>query len=128
MSAPSITVLNCINGEVQWNAPIYDIDAVAQIIDQRLLLFQGEWWASLTDGLPLWQSIVGQSASGAALAQIEILIGARISETPFVIGLSNVATTYNPQTRAYTYSAQVQTAFGTIPIASYPVANPGGVQ
>src|ERR1700676_4175393 len=105
MSSPSITVLKCVNAEVQWNAPLYDLDAVEQIIYQRLLLFQGEWWASLTDGLPVWQSILGKGASGIALAQIEILVGERIQGTPFFTGLSSVITTFNSLTRSYTYSA-----------------------
>jgi hypothetical protein len=120
-ASASITVLAVVEGEVQWNAPIYDLQAVTQLIYERLLLFQGEWWASLTDGFPLWQSILGQGASSASQQQMEILISQRILGTPYVISLSNVAISFNAQSREYNYSAQVQTQFGTVTIPSYPI-------
>ena len=126
MSTPSITVLNCVGSEVQWNAPIYDLAAVTQIILQRLLLFTGEWWASLADGLPLWQAIAGQPAGAAAQNQMEALISQRILATPFVISLSSVAIAFNQQTRQFSYSAQVQTQFGVVPLSNIPI--PGGLQ
>jgi hypothetical protein len=126
MSTPSITVLNCVGSEVQWNAPIYDLAAVTQIILQRLLLFTGEWWASLADGLPLWQAIDGQPAGAAAQNQMEALISQRILATPFVISLSSVAIAFNQQTRQFSYSAQVKTQFGVVPLSNIPI--PGGLQ
>jgi hypothetical protein len=109
------------NNETQWNVPLYNIQAVQQAILTRLRLFQGEWWANLTDGLPLWQSILAQGASPAAQAQMETLIGARIFNTPFVTGLQNVGIVYTPSTRTFLYSAQVNTQFGAINLSNYPV-------
>ena len=37
-----------------------DPDAIAQAIKTRLLLFYGEWWEDIYDGLPLWQQILGR--------------------------------------------------------------------
>jgi len=92
----------------------------------RLLLFQGEWWASLTDGLPLWQSILGQGASAAAQQQMEFLITQRVNGTPFVIGTENVVITFNQQTRQFSYSATVNTSFGAIQLSNIPI--PGFLQ
>jgi hypothetical protein len=125
-TSPSITVLNVVNGEVQWDAPIYDLAAVTQIIYERLLMFQGEWWASTADGLPLWQSILGQGASISSQQQMETLISQRILGTPFVISLSAVAISFNQQTRQFSYSAQVQTQFGVVPLSNVPI--PGDLQ
>ena len=35
------------------NSYVSDLDAVAQIIKSRLLLFKGEWWEDLNIGLPV---------------------------------------------------------------------------
>lgn len=120
MSSPQITYLANVGAEIQWNAPLYDLAAVAQAIQTRLLLFQGEWWAATQDGLPLWQSIVGVGAGAAALQAAEALISACILGTPFVISISGVAASYNPATRAFSYSATVTTQFGTIVLPNIP--------
>jgi hypothetical protein len=105
-----------------YSAQLTDQDAVEQAIYTRLKLFQGEWWAALQDGLPLWQSILAQGASLASQSQMEALISARILGSPFVIRLSGVSITFNPTTRAFAYSAQVTTQFSTVSIINYPVA------
>lgn len=122
MSSPTITCLKILDGEVQWNAPLSDLQAVTQIIYTRLNLFQGEWWASITDGLPLWQSIVGHGASAAAQQQMAVLIGQRILDTPYVTGLSNVVAVFNQQTRKFiSYSASVTTEFGVVQLTNIPI-------
>jgi hypothetical protein len=112
------------NTDCQWipgpNNPLTNIYAVAQAILTRLKMFEGEWWANTADGLPLWQSILGQPAGNANQQQVEALISARINGTPYVVGLQNVNIAFNPSTRAYTYSAQVNTQFGSIVISNSP--------
>lgn len=117
----SITYLAIINGETDWQTPLYDLQAVEQAIYTRLLLFQGEWWAALQDGLPLWQTILAQAASPRALAQMELVISARITGTPFVTGLENIVTTFNPTTRQFTFTAVANTPFGQVVVKNYPV-------
>ena len=128
MSTPTILYVQLVNGDPVWDysAQLTDVDAVAQAILTRLKLNAGEWWENTNDGLPLWQSILGQSASPHAQQQIATLISAVILGTPFVIGLTNVQTTYTPQTRAYSYSAVVNTTFGTVAV-SYPQAPSGAL-
>lgn len=96
-----------------------DIDAVGQIIGTRLRLFEGEWWEDTTDGLPLWQKILGQY-NGKNTEAIALLIQDRILGTPFVVRILQQTATYNPNTRAFTYTAQVQTAFGVLNVTNIP--------
>jgi hypothetical protein len=105
-----------------------DLQAVAQIILTRLRLFQGEWWAATNDGLPLWQRILGQTASPQNLQQIELIISERIRGTPYVIGLSNVQVSYNKRTRGpYVYAATVNTQFGQITVTNLPTPPSGAI-
>lgn len=96
-----------------------DILAVAQIIQTSLLLFQGELWNSLNEGLPLLQSILG-SNNGKKGDAISLLIQNRIFESSsFVTGISNVVYTYATN-RATTFSCIAITQFGTITITFQP--------
>ena len=99
---------------------VYDIDAVAQLIQTRLLLFEGEWWLNLNDGLPLFQSILGVGGAGKENGAIANLIVSRIEGTPFVNGTSNVTTTYLPTSRAFSFGCDVSTAFGTLKVIIGP--------
>lgn len=96
-----------------------DVDAVAQIIQTRLLLFQGEWWADLTDGLPLFQSILG-SSNGSKDTVISDLIRSRIAETPYVNEVGTINVSYDSIARQYTFSCTVETAFGTLTVNFQP--------
>jgi hypothetical protein len=104
---------------------IANLPAVQQAIQTRLLLFQGEWWASTTDGLPLWQAIAAQS--GAGVNQMAAIISARIQATPYVISLNSVTAVFNVSTRAFTYSAQVNTQFGMVPVTVTPTPPSGAL-
>ena len=132
MSAPLISYRSLdSNGDPQWGQGqsnfLTDIEAVALLIQTRLKLFKGEWWENQNDGLPLWQSILGGSANGNKQSAIAALISQRIQSTIFVIGLSNVSTSYNPNTRSYTYSAVVQTQFGNFSVTNIPTPPPQGL-
>jgi hypothetical protein len=121
---PSITVraLNPVtNDPIQGNGQsnfLFDLDAVTQIISTRLRLFEGEWFLNLLDGLPLFQSILGSSGSSTNLQVIMNLISARIIQTPFVTAITSVTAAY--QSRQFIFSAQVETAFGTVTVTNAP--------
>ncbi len=90
-------------------------DAVAQAIRTRLLLLKNEWWEDQLDGLPLWQQILGQN-NGGKKNIVDGLIQARIMDWPPVLSISSVSSTYDPDTRAYSFSAVADTVFGQIVI------------
>jgi hypothetical protein len=126
MSSPTITVRQLgPNHDPVWGSGqsnfISDLAAVEQIIGTRLLLFQGEWWTDLTDGLPLWQSILSQPGSQQSQQQIASVITARIQGTPYVITVNGVGVIFNPQTRTYYYSATVNTQFGQVPLVNFSI-------
>ncbi len=93
---------------------ISDLQAVAQIIATRLRLFQGEWFLNLSDGLPLFQSMLGSSGSQRNLDVITNFLSARILGTPYVTGIASLLTSYAD--RKFQFSAVVSTQFGTVSI------------
>ena len=97
------------------NAYISDLQAVAQIINQRLLLFQGEWWADKTAGIPMFQSILGPGRNVDAVAA---LIKATVLGAPYVTSVSNVSASYSSKTRSFAYSCDVQTQFGNLTVSN----------
>jgi len=122
---PSITVRAIVpgtNDPQQGNGQnnfLSDLDAVTQIIKTRLLLFEGEWFLNLLDGLPLFQSILGSSGASRNIQVIVNLISQRITSfTPYVIGISSVNASY--LNRQFNYEAQVETIFGTIIVSNSP--------
>jgi hypothetical protein len=126
MSGPTITVrkLNpvtwepmCGNGQ---NNFISDREAVAQILAQRLKLFQGEWWENLLDGLPMFQSILGTSGSEKNLQVIIGLISERITQTIGVTNINSIQATY--QNRKFVFNAEVQTEFGVVFLTNSPAS------
>ncbi len=132
MSTPQITYRQLdANGDVIWGQGranfLTDLSAVEQAILTRLKLFQGEWWASLTEGLPLWQSILAQGASLNAQSQMETLISAVILGSPFVVSLSAVTITFDPRTRTFSYSASVDTSLGTLTVTNFPMPPSGAL-
>jgi len=99
-----------------------DVDAVAQAILTRLLLFQGEWWENTSDGLPLWQKILGSSASPSNQQKITLLIQQRILGTPYVLpdGVQNLQASYDHVSHTFKFYAVVQTTFGAVVVTNIP--------
>lgn len=92
-----------------------DIDAVAQIIKQRLLLLQQEWFLNTQDGTPLFQSLLGHPITKDAVAGI---LQARILGSPCVTGINSMSLVYGPTGRTFAFYASVQTQFGTITLST----------
>jgi hypothetical protein len=94
-----------------------DLDAVAQIVAQRLKLLQGEWFENTSLGLPLFQSILGVASTSRA---VSLLIQQQILGTPYVTGINSFSIAYGAGGRTYQFSAQVQTAFGPLTVSNTP--------
>lgn len=107
-------------GDLDW---LEDLEAVAQMIKQRLLLFSGEWWADTSDGLPVWQSILGVPGAGNNLEATDRVITERILGTPYVTAVKEVSSSYVADSRRYQYSAKVDTAFGAVVVSNTPWAD-----
>jgi hypothetical protein len=126
MAQPLISVRQLdANHDPLWgngqNNFVNDIEAVAQKIQTSLLLFLGEWWLNLNNGLPLFQSILA-SNNGKKADAISLLIQEVIIGVPFVTGISNVVTTFTTN-RKFTFTCLVETQFGQIAIQFQPGAS-----
>jgi hypothetical protein len=93
-----------------------DINAVAQAILTRLRLLKGEWWEDTEDGLPLFQQILG--ARGTNKKVVDSLIRLRILDTIGVTGIETYDSTFDGETRAYTFTAVVNTKYGSTTITN----------
>lgn len=103
----------------QRNDYLTNIEAVAQAIKSRLKLLRGEWWEDPTDGLPLWQEILGKRTPKGAIDRI---IQERILGTTNVREISYMSSSYDPNTRAYTFYCVVDTIYGQTVITNQGVA------
>lgn len=85
-------------------------ETVRQAILTRLELWQGEWFLNTQEGTPYQQSVVGkQQADVASLA-----IRDRISRTPGVRSILSSGSTFDGNTRRFTFTATVDTVYGQI--------------
>jgi hypothetical protein len=89
-------------------------EAVAQAITTRLRLLYGEWWENTADGLPLFQQILGAYGGDKARATVDLLISERIQGTQDVTALLAYESSFDPDTRLYSASCTVKTAFGEL--------------
>ncbi|MDQ2804786.1 MAG: hypothetical protein M3Y41_19715, partial [Pseudomonadota bacterium] len=115
--------LDALGDPLQGNAQanfVNDLDAVAQAIATRLKFFAGEWWERRNAGTPVFQSMLGVAGAGRHPETVALLLTERILGTPYVTGVSNVATSYNPATRAFQFSCQVTTRFGSLTLTNAP--------
>ena len=93
-----------------------DLYAVNQAILTRLNLFLGEWWEDLTQGLPVFQTILGKLASSSGLAAMQLAVQQVIVGTPYVTSTSTPAVNFTDG--ALSITVTVQTAFGTTTVTS----------
>ena len=97
-----------------------DIQAVAQIIETSLLLFQGELWNALDIGLPLFQQIVSQVENNRQQVVALLIQQTILQSSSFVTGLTNVSFVYTSSTRTFAYACDVQTQFGNVTVTFEP--------
>ena len=108
-----------MRGQGQANF-LTDADAVGQAIRTRLLLFEGEWWADLSDGTPWWQSILGTAGGQRLVQTVSLAIQSRILGTPFVTGIQNLQASFDSAQRKFDFYAEVQTQFGVVVVQNIP--------
>lgn len=87
------------------------IEAIYQRIRTKVLLFYGEWWENLGDGIPMFQSIVGQMNPDSIKRSATVLLTQRILEVEEVRSVDNVEVDIN-DTRGISFIVNVTTDFG----------------
>jgi hypothetical protein len=76
---PNIGDLQLDNGTVRLTASL--LEEVVQRIRVSLLLFRGEWFLDETQGVPYWQSILGQKTP---LMQLQRIFRSVVQQQPTV--------------------------------------------
>lgn len=94
----------------------YDLYAVKQAIKTRLQLYFNTFWRDLSDGLPMFESILGSSGSQENIAAIDNIFSGRITGTQGVTSITFFDSEFDPDNRNYDYEARVQTIYSEEPI------------
>lgn len=84
-------------------------ECVAQAVKTRLALLTGEWFLDLTEGTPYRTQVWGKHTKET----YDPLLRQRILQTEGVSELVSYASTFDPQTRKLTVSAELNTVYGT---------------
>ena len=87
-------------------------EAVAQAVQTRLKLWEGEWFLDISEGTPYLNGIVGKYTSDT----IDQLIQRRMLKTQGVKSIISYQGLYNGEDRSYTVTATIDTDFGTADI------------
>jgi hypothetical protein len=104
-------------GSSQQDFLVNSPDAVAQAVKQRILLFTNEWWENQNAGIPMFTEILGKPGSGTNIQNIDLIINNCILQTQGVSGISIQYSTFNSNTRKYTYQCTVDTIYGKTSIS-----------
>jgi hypothetical protein len=94
------------------------VEAVAQAIYTRLRLLEGEWWEDTSDGLPLFQQILGHFGPNGNKNAADLVIKERILGTTGVQSITTFESDYNLSTRAYSFTCTIATDYGTTTVAA----------
>ena len=94
-------------------AVVEGLEAVRQLVVERLHFIQGEWFLSDSAGIPYYQEIFSQPASDDLAVQA---IASEIRAVADVTSVEVVASAFDPDTRRLRFQATVGTLYGDIMI------------
>lgn len=100
-------------GQGEANFWINEPGAVAQSIETRLRLWQGEWFLDTTDGTPWLQQVMGVRTGPT----YDLAIRQRILETVGVSSIASYASTLSHDKRNLSVIGTVITVFSSDPVA-----------
>ena len=104
-------------------------DAVAQAIKTRLLLFYGEWWENINDGIPMWQQVLGPRITDKTVVDriiVDNILGLKLPDPDnryAVTRIESVSSEFDSELREYTFVAVVNTVYGIVEVTN---ADQGG--
>lgn len=82
-------------------------EAVAQVVESRLQLWEGQWYLDLDEGTPYETQVLGKRTE----AMRDPALRARILDTPGVTEIARYDSVLNRETRGFTVAATISTAF-----------------
>jgi len=89
-------------------------ETVAQAVKTRFKLWQGQWFLDTTTGMPWVQSVLGkQTADVYSMAVRQYIL-----ETQGVNSITAFDSSVNPSTRRVTFTATIETIYGTTTLTS----------
>lgn len=97
-------------GQGQNNFYVDQKEGVGQLIQTRLRLWYGEWFADTTDGVPYAQDVLGKSSPDV----YNEVIKDRILSTTGVSDITAYTSTEDRTTRKLTISVSVNTIYGPV--------------
>jgi hypothetical protein len=83
-------------------------ETVAQAVQTRLKLIQGEWFLNVTEGTPYQTQILGAHKLNLAGNAIKT----RILETEGVVSVEDFTTVYDEITRVFNVACSINTVYG----------------
>ncbi len=86
-------------------------EAVAQLVQDRLSLLQGEWWENPENGFFILETLQESRITEADAASVSSMITAYIRETPCVREVEDVW--FSVEGRKFLYSCEIRTEEGT---------------
>ncbi|EGW50742.1 hypothetical protein HMPREF1022_02303 [Desulfovibrio sp. 6_1_46AFAA] len=87
-------------------------EGVAQAVKTRLALLSGEWFLDLTEGTPYVTHVWGKHTRDT----YDPILRRRILQTEGVNELMSYESTFDPETRKITVSAEISTVYGPVPV------------
>lgn len=104
---------------------LYDLQAVAQIVQQRIKFLQAEWFENLSLGFPLFQQVLGVAMPQRQQQAVALLLQQYILQTPYVTTVSDLSISFTSSSRALQFSCTITTPFGTVPLTNQPAPGAG---
>lgn len=108
------------------NCYLSGLEASAQAVKSHLLLFLQEWWMDQDDGLPMWQFILGAGAGSDLIKEavdrliVERILSTQLDGVMLVTDVKDISSSFNADTRDYSFTATIDTIFGTITVSTVP--------
>ena len=82
-------------------------EAVAQVVESRLQLWEGQWYLDLDEGTPYETQVLGKRTETLR----DPALRARILDTPGVAEIARYDSVLNRDTRGFTVAATILTSF-----------------
>lgn len=88
-------------------------EAIGQAIKTKILLFYGEWWEDTGNGIPMFQSFLGQTNPETIKTSLADIIEKRVLEVDGVRSVKTVDVQLNKNTRTMSFEIEVVTVNNT---------------
>jgi hypothetical protein len=92
---------------------INDRRGVGQLCSTRLRLWQGDWFLSVTDGMPWKTKVLGKYTADVR----DMAVQDRIYATPGVVEIQGYNSQLDTQARGWTVHANLSTIYGQFTLA-----------